>query len=1089
MDMLIRRNIPKVLTSSVSIVEAISKMSEFDSEYVFVMDKGTDTEAERLSGIFSTSNILQILSQGLSIADVLLQDEISHPVITIQESEIKDVILVAKLFQEYQIRYLPVLNGDRLVGVLHRDDLANLILQSIFQIEESNQSLQQQGWQDIQIQHLNKLKRAKQKLKELNQSLEARIEERTKELWKVNRLQRAILDSADYAIITSDLNGIIQTFNSGAEKMLGYSMSEVVGHFAPDIFHDPVEISERIAKLSAELGIENISVDDLFKTPATQGIIREQEWTYIRKDGSKFPITLTLSTLQDDSDNTIGFLGIAKDITDRKQIELALSESNNRFRRVFDSNIVGILIADFNGHVTEANDCFLEMIGYSREDLNANRINWINITPLEHIQQDLEAVEHIKSYGAVKPVEKAYYHKDGHLVHVLVSAATLLEQDDQCICVVIDISNLKKAEQKIMEQDVKFRELASASPSIIYALVQDVRGIFRFEYLNPVFEEITEISVEEAYQNSTLIFSQIYPDDRQGYWDALTNSWQNMIPFSYEWRIVTYSGQTKWLKANASPSLRKSGDTVWHGVIQDISVLKNTEFEFRQKLIVIESAIDGIAILQENKYIYLNHSHLAMFGYESPKELLGESWAKLYSPEETVRIEKEVLPILERDHSWSGEVIATRKDGSTFDEGVSLTITDDGFLICVCRDISEQKHAEARLQQTNQELIRIARLKDQFLANMSHELRTPLNAILGLSEGLYDEVFGSLTESQKSLIQTINSSGTHLLELINDILDLAKIESGEMTLQYQPSNIQEICQASMQFVMQMAMQKKIQLKLQCVSCIQTVLLDERRIRQVLINLLSNAVKFTPKEGKITVDISIEEEYICDESELKYWLCLNVIDTGIGISNDELNKLFQPFIQVNNSLNRQYDGTGLGLALVKRIVELHGGYVSVLSEVGTGSQFKVKLPYTTISQNPKNLLLDVSSDESLSIDEFIEPPIILLLEQKTRDSFTVASYLEARQYKVIIYSDDHQQVMNIISCICPDVVIINLEIQDINVLEIIKKTRLEGYSDIPIIALSSPSDREKYLDQGVDRCLVKPFKLKTLFQAIQSLLEK
>ena len=1095
---------PLMLISKTSIIEAIAKIREVGSDYVLVIDSDISTEESRLVGILTKPDILRILSNSLFLEDLLLQDEMSYPVITIQETELNDVTIATNLFQKNQISYLPILNGDRLVGVLTQDDLINLLLQNNLQIEDNTQPLQQQNLQNFQIQndidndeigdfkdfyqaiedlttynsYLQKLvstipevlyiaiqrrdgsidityinemvsklteiesdaiiadssllfnlfhpddfadysaavtqsattlqpfchewriitpsgktkwisvnsqperldnqeiiwfgvaldvsdrKQAEQKLQELNQSLDAKIKERTQELWEINRLQRAILDSSDYAIITCDLNGIIQSFNSGAEAMLGYSMSEVVGHFTPTIFHDPLEITEQVAKLSAERGLDTVPLSEIFVAPAIQGVAREQEWTYIRKDGSKFPISLTINALKDDRDQVVGFLGIAKDITERKRIELALSESNKRFRQVFESNIIGIMFTDFSGHITEANDYLLEMLGYSREDLEANRINWLNITPSKYIQQDLARIEYIKANGATKSFEKAYYHKDGHLVYVLVSAAKLSEQDDQCICVIIDISDLKKAELKIIEQEAQFRELSTASPSIIYTLVQDVRGLVRFEYLNPIFEEITEISILEAYQNYTTVFNQIHPDDRQSYQNALADNWQNMLPLSYEWRIVTYSGKTKWLKASSRPALRKNGDTVWHGVIQDISILKDTEVSLRQKLAAIESAIDGIAILQENKYIYLNHSHLEIFGYEDPEELLGSNWEKLYPPETLAKLEKEVFPILERDRSWTGEMIATRRDGSTFDEGLSLTLTNDGFLICVCRDISESKQIEVKLQQTNQELIRMTRFKDQFLANMSHELRTPLNAILGLSEGLYDEVFGSLTERQKNMMQTINNSGTHLLELINDVLDLSKIEAGEMTLHCQPSNIQELCQTSMRFVMQMAMRKNLQLDLNCSPLIREVILDERRIRQVLINLLSNAVKFTPDGGKIIIDVSIEEDHSCDISKPNYWLCLVVIDTGIGISDDELNNLFQPFIQVDNSLNRQYDGTGLGLAIVKRIVELHGGYISVSSEIGSGSQFKILIPYTITSLNPEISFREVSTDRIL-----------------------------------------------------------------------------------------------------------------------------
>ncbi|MEA5489600.1 HAMP domain-containing sensor histidine kinase, partial [Pseudanabaena sp. CCNP1317] len=238
--------------------------------------------------------------------------------------------------------------------------------------------------------------------------------------------------------------------------------------------------------------------------------------------------------------------------------------------------------------------------------------------------------------------------------------------------------------------------------------------------------------------------------------------------------------------------------------------------------------------------------------------------------------------------------------------------------------ISDRKKAEALLQTTNQELLRATILKDEFLANMSHELRTPLNAILGITESLSEGVFGKIQEKQKRMLKVVENSGNHLLELINDILDLAKIEADEMTLDCQSSNIKDICQSSMMFVRQMAIQKNLQLDLRGAPSELETSLDERRIRQVLINLLSNAIKFTPSGGKITLEYALS---ISNENSPQAWVSLAVIDTGIGITSDNLQKLFQPFIQIDSPLNRQYDGTGLGLALVKKIVELHGGYVS------------------------------------------------------------------------------------------------------------------------------------------------------------------
>jgi signal transduction histidine kinase len=232
---------------------------------------------------------------------------------------------------------------------------------------------------------------------------------------------------------------------------------------------------------------------------------------------------------------------------------------------------------------------------------------------------------------------------------------------------------------------------------------------------------------------------------------------------------------------------------------------------------------------------------------------------------------------------------------------------------------------------------------------MSHELRTPLNAILGISEGLQEEAFGTLNQRQQNSVATIQRSGKHLLELINDILDVAKIESGKFTLDLTTTSVRYLCDSSLSFVKHQAVQKNIQLNLMIHPQVPNeISIDERRIRQLLINLLNNAVKFTPKNGIVTLEVLLIESHSAlsknQQAPAPHEICFKVSDTGIGISAEDIGKLFQPFMQINSSLSRQYAGTGLGLNLVKKLAELHGGTVSVESTVGQGSCFAVHLPH-------------------------------------------------------------------------------------------------------------------------------------------------
>ncbi|MGA1602386.1 MAG: GAF domain-containing protein [Prochlorothrix sp.] len=233
------------------------------------------------------------------------------------------------------------------------------------------------------------------------------------------------------------------------------------------------------------------------------------------------------------------------------------------------------------------------------------------------------------------------------------------------------------------------------------------------------------------------------------------------------------------------------------------------------------------------------------------------------------------------------------------------------------------------------------RSKSEFLANMSHELRTPLNSILGLSEGLREGVYGDLSHAQSHVLGTVEKSGQHLLALINDILDLTKIEVGKVEFEMVPVSLTKLCETSLDFVHQDASHKGLRLHLALPEQLPYVVLGELRVRQILLNLLSNAVKFTPHGGDITLTVDLNPA----EKTVRF----QVKDTGIGIDEGDLERLFQPFVQIDSSLNRQYNGTGLGLALVKRLVDLQKGSIEVVSQVGEGSCFTVTLPYTDFSK--------------------------------------------------------------------------------------------------------------------------------------------
>jgi signal transduction histidine kinase len=392
------------------------------------------------------------------------------------------------------------------------------------------------------------------------------------------------------------------------------------------------------------------------------------------------------------------------------------------------------------------------------------------------------------------------------------------------------------------------------------------------------------------------------------------------------------------------------------------------------------------------------------------------------------------------------------------------------------------------------ELARATRLKDEFLASMSHELRTPLNAVLGMSEALLDELCGVLDERQRKAVSTIAQSGQHLLALINDILDLAKIESGKLELHYEVVRSEVLLQSSLDFVRQLAQQKQITLTPVIDPRIPQLWLDDRRFRQVLINLLSNAVKFTLEGGTVTLRLALMRDQR---------ICLAVEDTGIGIAPEHLPQLFDPFVQIDSRLNRQYAGTGMGLALVRRIVELHQGTVRVVSQVGQGSQFIIEGPWH-YANTPGVDWRDhrVSDRATLILAPLADPPPltgkqsatiaplqkrILVADDNALNTLLFSEYLQDEGYQVVLARNGQEALASVAQADF-DLILMDIQMPIMDGLTTIRQLRQQAqFADLPIIAvtaLAMPGDQQRCLQAGATEYIPKPVQLKHLNQRIQ-----
>ena len=503
--------------------------------------------------------------------------------------------------------------------------------------------------------------------------------------------------------------------------------------------------------------------------------------------------------------------------------------------------------------------------------------------------------------------------------------------------------------------------------------------------------------------------------------------------------------------------------------------------------------------------------YLALFGDHSPQigDALLDLFPELIGNESVLydilagHVQRLHLPHINRDDADGSTRYLTLLtlpylDATGRIQGLVQAITD-----VTDQSIIEQMHVQQRnelrllqerlnrqnieLARINAELRRAHRQKDEFLAGISHEVRTPLSAILGLAELLRTQIVGPLTDDQREMVSRIEESGRHLLAVINDLLDLAKIEAGRFDLAPQMIMAHDLCRAGVRMIRELAIRKNQKIHTNLDPRVEGIYGDERRLRQALINLLSNAVKFTPPEGQIGIDLEGDP----DNEVVR----ISVWDTGIGIAAEDMPRLFQPFSQIDNVYQRDQAGSGLGLVIVARLAELHGGGVTLVSEPGKGSRFTITLPWTRHHQMWRLESLDADETSRSDLDEEPLPQSrgnhhILLIDDDERGSAVIGDYLQRCGYRVT-HVVSGEEGLALARHEPPDIVIVDLRLRSLDGLDVIRRLRTDvAASTLPIIALTAlamPGDRERSLEAGADVYLSKPVRLRRLAEEIAALL--
>jgi len=801
------------------------------------------------------------------------------------------------------------------------------------------------------------------------------------QLKQVGEYTRSLIESSLDPLVTIAPDGAITDVNKATEAVTGRSREQLVGTDFSSYFTDPEY---------ARAGYLQVY---------EQGSVRDYPLDLRHSDGHVTPVLYNASVYKNEQGEVEGVFAAARDISQQKSAEQQLKQVGEYTRSLIESSLDPLVTIAPDGAITDVNKATEAVTGRSREQLVGTDFSSYFTDPEYARAGYLQVYEQ----GSVRDYPLDLLHSDGRVTPVLYNASVYKNEQGEVegvFAAARDISQQKSAEQQLKQVGEYTRSLIESSVDPLVTISADGKIMD----VNDATEKVTGIDRDNLIGSD---FSNYFTDPeyaRAGYQKVFTDGFVTDYPLSIRRR----DGRITHVLYNASVYRDSSG--VVQGVFaaaRDITAQKEaeeriskiaryesahskvlTEFNSSQDRVVVLTHL--LNILAENN----NYLMSAFYGFDEwagtlnceATHGLNDSVKKQYKLGEGLIGEcaktdrKIILEDVDNDdfvvdvgfakikpktviitpvsyqEKRLGVFLMVSREASSSDElsFIERLCVQTGVALHNLRQYEDMTIMTGKLRDRNEEielknkqLDEASKMKSEFLANMSHELRTPLNAILGFSEAMRDSMFGDVNAKQEEGMSVIYDSGQHLLSLINDILDLSKIEAGKMELDCTNFDLNEVVDRSISIIKEKANKHNIHLNLDFDSQMSEISADERKIKQILFNLLSNATKFTPDNGTITVTTQLRVNMIptchVEDKRRTDYITISVKDTGIGIAQNDLTRLFKPFEQLDGSFSKKYQGTGLGLAMVKRLTELHYGCIEVTSELGEGSEFTVWLP--------------------------------------------------------------------------------------------------------------------------------------------------
>lgn len=726
---------------------------------------------------------------------------------------------------------------------------------------------------------------------------------------------RGIFNNLQDAYFQANTSGIFTLVSPSALRIYGYqSLQEMIGMPAGDLY---ANISDR---------------DRLISELAAKGSVADFICLGKRKDGSMFWVSMNVRIQHDTNGEFSGTEGVVRDISARMIAEEEVKQAKQRFQTMFEQAPVGITLSNsLNDEHIEINSKFAEILGRTKDEIKT--LGWKSITHPDDLQEDLEQMAKMNA-GETKGyrMKKRYIRPDGSAVWVYMTVAKINDEDHlhpQNLCMIEDITDRINNEDKIR---ILSRAIEQSPVSIV---ITDTKG--NIEYVNPKFAQTTGYSREETIgANPRILKSETKSgNDYLQLWETITsgNDWHG------EFLNVKKNGESYYESASISPVFDDNGKIAhFIAVKEDITDKKKNEEQIKTLSTVVEQSPLMIIITNRKGNIEFVNAEFINFMQYSQEEILGTIPWIFNSKNHTPDSFNSMWKTLHLGQVWQTEFRNRKKDKTSFWEHVTIfpLLDNAGSIsnyIIQKDDITEKKQLLDDLVAAKNQAEESDHLKSAFLANMSHEIRTPLNSIIGFADLLLDPFFDP--EQQTTFVQMIKTSGNNLLAIISDIVDISKIESGQITLHNAPFSIGKLIQEIAYEQSHLVHDKGLKIKVNLPETDIYLDGDEGRVKQILMNYVNNAIKFT-EAGVVEIGCTVFDS-------VQFY----VKDTGIGIPKEFHEKVFERFRQVETAHTRKYGGNGLGLAIARQLAELMGAWVWMESEPGKGSTFFLSFAATAL----------------------------------------------------------------------------------------------------------------------------------------------